>query len=75
MIVKNMSRNDIVWLHNKLKYETIGEQFDMNLDHWLEMFEDVSDKWFNRMRALFYNGKLEELSHDLEVVGIKKINK
>lgn len=68
-----MNNNDVKWLNQKLKYETFGEDFEMDIDHWIEKFEDVSDKWFNRLRALFFSGKIDELENDLDKIGIKRI--
>ena len=68
-----MTREDIIWLNNKLKFETIGEDFEMDINHWIEKMDLISDKWFQRLRALFFNGKLDELESDLIKIGIKKI--
>lgn len=70
---KIMTREDIVWLNNKLKFETIGEDFEMDINHWIEKIELISDKWFNRLRALFFNGNLDELESDLIKIGIKQV--
>jgi len=65
---------NITWLNKKLSYESVGEKFNCDLEHWQENMKDMSIAQFRRFQALFFSGQMDEIEKFLEQFNINKLN-
>lgn len=68
-----MTKGDIKWLNNKLKYEDLAAERNMDVDHWYDMMSDMSDAQFKRFQALLLSNDVKELNNFLDQFGIKHV--